>query len=280
MCASDRIDHSRFEEAVGLGTPLAFAPVRREQVRRIVVARQAVRVADLRAELGVSVATIRRDLDELEQAGALRRVHGGAVTLDERPVEARFETKAVVNLAAKRRIAARAAAMLEPGETAFIDSGSTCLELARALIDRDDLTVVTNSLPAMTELAGRGPRLIVSGGELRSLSLALVGPLTRPLLEQLHVDRAFLGTFGLSLDAGLTTSDPSEAFTKELVLSRARQVVLLADASKLGTRSFAHAGRLDQVDILVTDTEPDATARSVLEGAGITILVAGDDPEP
>jgi DeoR/GlpR family transcriptional regulator of sugar metabolism len=252
--------------------------VRREQVRRIVAARQAVRVTDLRAELGVSVATIRRDLDELEQVGALRRVHGGAVAVDERPVEAVFETKAVVNREAKQRIAARAAAMLEPGETAYLDGGSTCLELARALIDRDDLTIVTNSLPALTELAGHGPRLIATGGELRSLSLALVGPLTRPLLEQLHVDRAFLGTFGLSLDAGLTTSDPSEAFTKELVLSRARQVVLLADASKLGTRSFAHAGRLDQIDILITDANPDATARSVLEDAGITIIVASHEP--
>jgi DeoR family fructose operon transcriptional repressor len=251
-----------------------FAPARRERVRRIVAARRAVRVAALGRELGVSLATIRRDLDELEDAGALRRVHGGAVSVDERPVEALFEAKAILNLDAKRRIAARAASLLEPGETAFIDSGSTCLELARLLVDRRDLTVVTNSLPAIADLAGQGPRLIVVGGELRALSRAIVGPLTRHLLERIHVDRAFIGTFGLSLDAGLTTSDPAEAFTKELVLERARQVVLLADASKLGTRSFAHAGRLDQVDVLITDAEPDDAARGVLEGAGTTVVVA------
>ena len=86
-----------------------------------------------------------------------------------------------------------------------------------------------------------------------------MGPLSLPLLDELYVDRAFMGTFSLSLDAGLTTTDPAEAFTKERVLTRAREVVLLADSSKLGTRSFAHAGRLDQLDVLITDAELDET---------------------
>ena len=84
------------------------------------------------------------------------------------------------------------------------------------------------------------------GGELRATSRALVGPLTRLLLEELHVDRALMGTFALSLEDGLTTTDPSEAFTKELVLARAREVILLADSTKIGTRSFVRAGRLDR----------------------------------
>jgi DeoR/GlpR family transcriptional regulator of sugar metabolism len=102
----------------------------------------------------------------------------------------------------------------------------------------------------------------------------MVGPLTRLLLERLFVDRAFMGTFGLSLDAGLTTSDPAEAYTKELVLSRARQVVLLADASKFGTRSFAHAGRLDQLDLLITDAALDDGAMAAFERAGVHVIVA------
>jgi DeoR/GlpR family transcriptional regulator of sugar metabolism len=142
------------------------------------------------------------------------------------------------------------------------------------LVDRSDLTVVTNSLPVMIELAGRGPRLVVVGGELRPLSLALIGPLSARLLDGLYVDRAFMGTFSLALDAGLTTTDPGEAFTKERVLSRAREVVLLADSSKLGTRSFAHAGRLDQVDIVITDAAPDEEAATVFTAAGVRVLVA------
>lgn len=252
----------------------SFAPERRDRLRRIVEGRRAVRVEELRAELGVSVATIRRDLDALEGDGVLRRVHGGAVALDGRLVEARFDAKAAEHAAEKARIAECARGLVGTGETIYLDSGSTCLALARGLVGRDDLTVVSNSLPAIIELAGRGPRLVVLGGELRPLSQAIVGPLTMPLLETLFVDRAFMGTFSLSVEAGLSTTDPAEALTKQRVLTRARQVVLLADRSKLGTRSFAHAGRLDELDVLVTDGELEAVAREAFEGAGVRVLVA------
>jgi DeoR/GlpR family transcriptional regulator of sugar metabolism len=238
----------------------------------------ALRVEDLRRALGVSTATVRRDLDELQESGVLRRVHGGAVALDRRPIEARFEAKAATHRDEKRRIAARAARLVGPGETLYLDSGSSTLELARLLAERSDLTVVSNSLPAVVELAGRGPRVVVVGGELRPLSQAMVGPLSRPLLDQVYVDRAFMGTFGLSLDAGLTTTDPSEALTKEIVLGRARQVVLLADGSKLGTRAFAHAGRLDQLDVLITDEPLDEHAAAAFEAAGVEVLVAEAGP--
>lgn len=253
---------------------VAFAPERRERVKQIVRSRHAVRVEDLKVELGVSTATIRRDLDELEGTGALRRVHGGAVSLDVRPIEARFDAKAARHAQEKRRIAVAAAALVEPESTIYLDAGSTCLELARLLTERDDVTVVTNSLPAIVELAGRGPRLVVIGGELRPLSQAIVGPLSTPLLDELYVDRAFMGTFSLSLDAGLTTTDPAEAFTKERALTRAREVVLLVDSTKLGTRSFAHAGRLDQVHIIVTDAALDEEAATTFDEAGVRVVVA------
>ena len=111
---------------------------------------------------------------------------------------------------------------------------------------------------------GRGPRLIVVGGEVRATSRAIVGPLTASLLESLHVDRALMGTFALAVDEGLSTTDPAEAFTKHLVLDRAREVILLADSTKVGTRSFVAAGRLEDVDVLVTDAGLDQrTARSI-----------------
>lgn len=255
-------------------TVVAFAPERRARLKAIVRARHAVRVEELKAELGVSTATIRRDLDELEEEGALRRVHGGAVSVEPRPIEARFESKATHRAMEKRRIAARAAELVEPDSTIYIDAGSTCLELARLLTSRTDITVVSNSLPAIVELAGAGPRLVVVGGELRPLSQAIVGPLSTPTLDELYVDRAFMGTFSLSLEAGLTTTDPAEAFTKEQALARAREVVLLVDSSKLGTRTFAHAGRLDQLDIVITDAELDEEAATTFNHAGVRVLVA------
>ena len=255
-------------------TIVAFAPERRERVKQILKARHTVRVEDLKEEFGVSTATIRRDLHELEEEGELRRVHGGAVALDVRPSEARFEAPVATHPDAKQRSAARAVARIEPDSQIYLDAGSTCLELARLLAPRTDITIVTNSLPAMVELAGQGPRLIVIGGELRSLSQALVGPLSTKVLDELYLDHAFVGTFSLSLDAGLTTTDPAEAFTKEYVLTRTREAVLLVDGSKIGTRSFAQAGRLDQIDVVITDAELGEEASATFEHAGVRVLVA------
>ncbi len=251
-----------------------LAPQRRERLRLLIESRRAARLDELSAALGVSQATVRRDLDELASTGRLRRVHGGAVAMDERPSELGFEVKAAEAAPEKARIAARAVELLAPDDTVYLDSGSTVLEAARLLRGWTRLTVVTNSLPAATELAGRGPRLIVIGGELRPTSLALVGPLTQHLLGNLHLDRALMGTFALSLEDGLTTTDPAEAWTKELVMGRAREVILLADSRKIGTRSFVRAGRLGDVDVLVTDTGIDDRTVRTLERRGTRVIRA------
>lgn len=251
-----------------------LAPQRRQRIRSLVESRGAARLDELSAALSVSQATVRRDLDELAAAGTVRRVHGGAVAVGERPSEPHFDVKAVEAAAEKERIAARAIELLSPDDTVYLDSGTTVLAVARLLRGWDRLTVVTNSLPAAVELAGRGPRLIVVGGEFRERSQALVGPLTHFLLESIHVDRALMGTYALSLEDGMTTTDPAEASTKELVLRRAREVILLADSRKVGTRSLVGAGQLETIDILVTDDRIDEGAVRDLEGRGIRVIKA------
>lgn len=251
-----------------------LATTRRERLGAIVETRRSVRLEELSAALGVSPATVRRDLNELAAGGRIRRVHGGAVAADGRLDEPQFEVKAEAAAAQKARIAARAVELLAPDDTVYLDSGSTVLAAARLLHGWDRLTVVTNSLPVANELLGRGPRLILVGGELRERSQAMVGPLTRRLLEDISVDRALVGTFAFSLEAGMTTTDPGEAYTKELVLGRAREVILLADSSKLGTRSLVHAGRLDAVDVLVTDDGIDERAARALARLGMKVIRA------
>jgi DeoR family transcriptional regulator, fructose operon transcriptional repressor len=251
-----------------------LAPQRRERIRSIVESLGAVRLEKLSQTLGVSQATVRRDLDELEAEGRVRRVHGGVVAVSQVASEPRFEIKAAEGAAEKERIAARAVALLAPDDTVYLDSGSTVLAAARLLRGWDRLTVVTNSLPAIIELAGHGPRLIVAGGEFRTTSHALVGPLSRHLLENIHVNRAFIGSYAVSLEEGLTTTDPAEAFTKRLTLDRATEVVLLADSRKLGTHSFVHAGPLEAIDILITDTGIDDRTAKALERRGISVIKA------
>lgn len=245
-----------------------FAPERLERLLALVRERRAVRLAELCRALGASPATVRRDLAQLEARGRLRRVHGGAVSVESRLDEPLFDDKTGVRAAEKHRIAELAETFVREGETVYLDGGSTVLELARRLRERSDITIVTNSLRAAVELAGRGPRTILVGGELRRRSETLVGPLTQALLERLSFDRAFMGTIGLTAE-GLATTDPAEAFTKELAMRRAREVVLLADHSKLGAASFARSGALEDVDWLITDRPPDASWRKILKTAGV-----------
>ncbi len=231
-----------------------LAPERQERLREFIRQRGVARVDEIISELGVSGATARRDLDALETSGRIKRVHGGAMSIETRLDEPMFDAKTSINSKEKQRIAKAAARMIQPGETIYLDGGSTVLELARLLVDREDITVVTNSLRAAIELSGRGPQLVIVGGELRRRSQTVVGAFTRLLLEQVHITKAFMGTMGLSLDEGITTSDPSEAYTKELVAANADKVILLADNSKLGKASFAKAGKLDDVDLIITDS--------------------------
>lgn len=249
-----------------------LAPQRLDRVRQIIRRRKVVRINELHQEVGVSVATIRRDLNLLEELGEVRRVHGGVVGIESRLEEPVFEDKASFRVREKQKIAQSALKFIEAGDTVFLDGGSTVLALARLLRDRSNLTIVTNSIRAILELAGRGPSLIFVGGELRRISQTVVGPLTRLMLEQLQVDRAFMGTMGLTIEEGLTTTDPGEAYTKELVTRCARQVFLLADSSKFGKISFIQATRLNEVDILITDKSADRKFLGQLRKRQIRVL--------
>jgi DeoR/GlpR family transcriptional regulator of sugar metabolism len=254
--------------------PRDLAPQRLDNLRALIRESGVIRVEALCRQLGVSPATVRRDLDQLERSGAIRRVHGGAVSVESRLDEPLFDNKTSIAAREKRRIAEAALEFVEPDETIYLDGGSTVLELARLLRERTNLTVVTNSLRAATELAGRGPRLILIGGELRRLSQTVVGPLTRLTLEGLHLDKAFMGTIGVSIKEGMTTTDPGEAYTKELVMSQARQVILLADSSKAGKVSFARAGGLERVHAIITDKAVDKDFAKELNNKGIKLVRA------
>ncbi len=251
-----------------------LAPQRLAKLRRILCARRIVRVEELGAELGASSATVRRDLRDLETRGELHRVHGGAVAVERRLDEPGFDDKTALAAAEKQAIAAAALRLVQPRDSLFLDGGSTVLALARLLRERTDVKLVTNSLRVAAEMAGGGPPLIVVGGELRRLSQTFVGPLTRHQLDHLHVDRAFMGTMGLTPEAGLTTTDPLEAYTKSLVMQHAGQVILLADRSKFGQVSFARFGSLEDLHAIVTDRGLDRRTARALQRRGVTIITA------
>jgi len=235
------------------GENTELAAGRRAKIRDILRRQTVARVDELSEELGVSAATIRRDLADLAAHGQIRRVHGGAVGVPGSLDELVFEDKAGILAPEKQQIAQQAATFIKPGDSIFLDGGSTVLGLARGLADMRSVTVLTNSLRVVMALSRGGPRIIMTGGEFRPLSQTLVGSMTGGMIERFHVDRAFMGTIGLTDAEGLTTTDPREAYTKEQVIRQARQVILLADSTKIGKVSFARFGSPDDVDVLVTD---------------------------
>ena len=201
-------------------------------------------------------------------------MHGGATlgrTIRSEPL---FQDKQSLHSQAKQAIAAAALALIEDHDRIYLDGGSTVLALARLLDRRRDLTIVTNSLMAAETLMTSGHTLILVGGEFRPLSRTVVGPLTLSVIQSVRVDKAFMGTIGFTLEDGMSTTNPNEAFTKECVMKRASQVILLADSSKLGVPSFARSGAVEDIDVLVTDGLP-SPLRSEMEALGIRVIVAG-----
>src|SRR5271157_2942630 len=271
LCPAEH-DDLMYGDRLKSGKPRELAPKRIERLREILRIDHVVSVEDLSRQLKVSSATVRRDLAQLESLGEVRRVHGGAVGVESRLEEPLFDDKTSIAAREKQRIAQAALKFIKPNDTIFLDGGSTVLELARLVRDRSNLTVVTNSLRAAIELAAQGPRVILIGGEFRRLSQTLVGALTRLILGEVHVDKAFMGTMGLTLEEGLTTTDPSEAYTKELVMQHARQVFLLADHSKIGKVSFACAGQLGKIQVLITDKQIDRKFAGQLRKNGVEVV--------
>ena len=251
-----------------------LAEARWLKLKNLLRERGILRVEELADELGVSLATVRRDLAELETAGDLRRIHGGAMLPESRAEEPLFDDKTAMAAPEKQRIAEAALKLIGPRDIVYLDGGSTVLALARLLAPLTKLTVVTNSLRVAQILGSGGPRMILTGGECRPISQTLVGPLTRAVLEQMNLDIAFMGTIGVSAEQGMTTTDPAEAFTKEQAMARATRAVLLADSSKFGQKSFVRFGAVERLSAVISDKQLPSAERKALQRAGIeTILV-------
>jgi DeoR family fructose operon transcriptional repressor len=248
-----------------------YASQRQQILVRTVRSTGRVDAASAAVEFQVSTETIRKDLIELERLGLLRRVHGGAVAVDELSFEPAVSARTEF-MEEKRRIARAALDELPRAGAVLLDNGTTTHCLAEIFPSDRDLTVFTNSLPIALTLVNR-PRVTVHtlGGRVRGVTLAEVGSWATRALSELQVDVAFLGANGLSVERGATTPDESEAAVKGLMYGAARRRILLADHSKIGHVSLLKYADLSDIDLVITDTGlPDAELRR-LQNAGATV---------
>jgi DeoR family transcriptional regulator of aga operon len=226
---------------------------RLNQIVSAVIDAGSIEVSLLAERFNVSQATIRRDLELLEEQRLISRTHGGASTnaaFNDLPLN----YKTAQDLAEKRRIAERAAGFLDGARVIGMTGGTTVTEFARQLMDREGLTVVTNALNIATNLLSNpGLRVFVAGGEARSSSQETVGPMAEAFLSDYNVDVAFVGVDGVDPDAGCTNYDPVGARVNGVLQQRARMTVVLADATKISKVALAQVCAMSEVDVLITD---------------------------
>ncbi|MCM1570054.1 MAG: DeoR/GlpR family DNA-binding transcription regulator [Roseburia sp.] len=230
---------------------------RYERILQLLEEKKSITVTEIKELLNISESTVRRDIAALHRAGKLTRVFGGAIarkntgSLCETAAGQRQE----VNPGRKRQIAAYAASLLKQGEFIYLDSGTTTGYMLDYLKEKK-ITVVTNGVVHAKHLAAMGIQVILTGGELKGSTEAVVGSQAMQMLKNYHFDRGFFGADGVSRKAGFTTSDSDEALIKETAMGQCRQCYVLADSDKFGcVSSITFGGFADAV--ILTDEEKE-----------------------
>ncbi len=236
---------------------------------------ERVAVADLARMFSVSDMTIRRDLEGLEQNGAINRVHGGAVRAQSRSYEPPFPLRSMRQLEAKRRIGAAAAKLVRNGETVILDAGTTTLEVARCLRGHRDLRVLALSLHVANVLI-EDPRntVMMCGGVVRWGEQSMTGPLAQQAFSDFSFDTYFLSVGGIDVHSGATEYNPEDAAVKRAAFRNARRRIAVADSSKLGSTAFARICATEDLDVIVTDDAVAPARVEELRATGVQVLLA------
>ncbi len=232
-------------------------------------------VTQISEALSISEATVRRDLKMLAREGKIQRVRGGAIktekSLPELPILQRENDQAEE----KDQIGRMAAELVKSGETVFLGSGTTVLATARYLRNRQNLTVITNSFPIISQFIGcEGINLILLGGMFRESELSFIGHITEMALSEVCADKVILGARALSLKHGLTSDYLPETLTDRAIIRLSSQLILVADHTKFGSVSTAFLAPIEDIDVIVTDRKTDPEFLRTLRKSGIEIIIA------
>jgi DeoR family transcriptional regulator of aga operon len=250
---------------------------RAERILRELRQAGSISVEQLCILLDVSVATVRRDLQDLEDKGLLRRTHGGAVSIEPLFYEpfrhdSSFQEQIERHAEEKRRIAVAAADMVKDGETIALTAGTTTTEVVRAIRNRRGVTVVTSTINVAMELTKRTDlEVFVTGGFLRGDWFSLVGPAAGHAMSQINVDKVFLGVNGIDVQKGLTSANSGEAAINRIMVDQAKQRIVVTDRSKLGAVATYRFCDANEVQVLITDGGADEAVIQPFEKLGIAV---------
>jgi DeoR/GlpR family transcriptional regulator of sugar metabolism len=249
-------------------------PERQKQIFSLLTKQERLSISEVVEQFSISEATARRDLVCLASQGKAQRVFGGVIAVEQAPPELPILERGNEQADEKTRIGHAASELISDGESVFLGSGTTVLEVARNLTERD-LTVITNSLPVINLFAGKtNVTMIALGGSLRASELSFIGHITELSLAELRVDHVIIGTRAISVEQGLTNDYLPETLTDRATLNMGRKIVIVADHTKCGLVSTAYLASLSAVHTLVTDSGTAAKFITALRHKGIKVIVA------
>ena len=246
---------------------------RRARIVEILKERGAVRVSSLSDDLGVSEMTIRRDLERLGSDGVLSRTHGGAILKRHMAQEPLYTESATAHTEQKERLARAAAALIRPGDTVFLSSGTTAARVLRHVDPTIEARIITENVGAVAEAQGR-LEVILLGGVYRPRSNTLDGPLSVELVARFHAATMILGVDGCDLEEGMTTPSVGIASVERAMIAQTRgDIIVLADSSKIGVVADVVICGFDQVDVVMVDDGVDSAVRDEMTRLGVKCVV-------
>ena len=247
---------------------------RRSQIAELIQKKRTVNNAELMERFGISIETVRRDLDALEQEGVLRKVYGGAVVNVSLNAEPEYASRSQMNSAQKNAIAREAAKLIHPGDTVFLGVGTTVQAMVQYMKNIGQITVFTNALRTAVALSEIPDcNVILLGGQLRNKELTLSGFPAEENLVHFNIDKAFIGIGGIT-EEGVTDFHIGEAQLHRQLVLNARQSIALADSSKLGIRALNNVCQLSQLSHVITDSDARKQAIAPLKEVGANIIIA------
>ncbi len=251
---------------------------RRKRILAYLQDDKRVRVSELSALFGVSEETIRRDLVRLTEEGYASRAYGGAVLNEADRDETPFDIRKRSDVSEKNTIARMAASLINDGEYIILDESSTSYYIARALKNKKNLTVITNSMEIVHELSGVvGWNILCTGGALRQNAPSFTGHQAERMVRSYHVDKAVISCGSLDIREGFTDRHEDTALIKRAMISAAAKGILAADHRKFDKTSFAKIGDISQLSYIVTDVEPDSRWKDAAAGLGVELLYGNEE---
>jgi DeoR family transcriptional regulator of aga operon len=246
---------------------------RQNKILQFILHSQRISVTEVCENFSISEATARRDLETLASNGKIQRVHGGAITLTQAASESPILQRQDEQTDEKTRIGHTAAALVCDGETVFLGSGTTVLEIARNLRGHSKLTVITNSLPVVNVLAGsKEITVICLGGMLRDSELSFIGHITEQALAEVRADKVFIGTRAISLEHGLTHEFLPETMTDRAILKSGKEIIVVADHTKFGREAAVLLAPLERIHTLITDQAVSHEFTDSIQTRGIRVV--------